>query len=139
MPVKRNASSKKLIEAVKNVLLQKNISVEVHQVADYLVLTTYIDVRDFLPLEFLKKVEISRLSVEDLRKLKKMALKETQKKEETSSIESAKQVKILSGPYKGMKGKLKRAYDRKADVYVSIFGTPVLITVSVDDIVPIDG
>lgn len=137
VPVKKNAS-KKLIETVKNILLQKNISVEVHQVADFLVLTTYIDVRDYLPLEFLKKVEVSRLSVEDLKKLKKMAFKEAQKKEETSSIVEAKQVKILSGPYKGMKGKLKRIFDGKAEVYVSVFGTPVSITVSVDDIIPID-
>ncbi|MEM4140970.1 MAG: KOW motif-containing protein [Nitrososphaeria archaeon] len=138
MPIKKNASSKKLMETVKNILLQKNISVEVHQVADFSVLTTYIDVRDYLPLEFLKKVEVSRLSVEDLKKLKKMAFKEAQKKEETSSIEGAKQVKILSGPYKGMKGKLKRIFDGKAEVYVSVFGTPVSITVFVDDIIPID-
>lgn len=138
MPIKKSASSRKLIEAIKNILLQKNISVEVHQVANFSVLTTYIDVRDYLPLEFLKKVEVSRLSVEDLKKLKKMALKEAKKKEETSSIEEAKQVKILSGPYKGMKGKLKRTFDGKAEVYVSIFGTPVSVTVSVDDIIPID-
>lgn len=138
MPIKKNASSKKLMETVKSILLQKNISVEVHQVADFSVLITYIDVRDYLPLEFLKKVEVSRLSVEDLKKLKKMAFKEAQKKEETPSIERAKQVKILSGPYKGMKGKLKRIFDGKAEVYVSVFGTPVSITVFVDDIIPTD-
>lgn len=138
MPVKKNASSKKLIEAIGSILTQKDILFETHPVADFLVLTTYIDVSKYLPYEILKKVEISKLSTSDLKKLKKIAFKETQKKEGASSIEEAKQVKILSGPYKGMKGKLKRIFDGKAEIYVSIFGTPVLVTVSVDDIVPIE-
>lgn len=124
------SKKRKLLSIIRNEYEKKGLFVEERSLSDYNYLVVSIH-----PAKILKKEIWESLVIEEIKRPEELT-KALRQREQSESIKEDAQVVIISGPYNGFKGRVKRLFDNDSiEVIVSIFGIPTVITVKKEDVV----
>lgn len=127
-------TDKRSAELLKRIYGQKNLTLMEVELLGEKYLVSHVNPVEVIPYDLLKRVKITRTNLEQVKKILE-AEKRSRKEEILGKIEPGVQVMVTGGPYRGMKGVVrKQLQDGKIEVLISVFGTPVPVTLSEEEI-----
>lgn len=123
---------KSTIKIIKKAFEKEGCLLKEHNLDGKIYLVSYVDPKEILPREILRRIKISQMSSKDLRELDRMPFKRVL---ESMEPKPGRRVKIIKGAYEGFQGIiLKELNNGRYQVAVSIFGMSVPIEVRKDEI-----
>ncbi|MGC9100044.1 MAG: transcription termination/antitermination protein NusG [Caldisericum sp.] len=125
---------RKLAKVVTKYYERSNFLIRQVEIGDNIYLISYINPAEVLPYDLLGKIKVERINIDQMKKILKSQEK-SKKQKILGEIGPGQKVVIINGPYKDMKGIINRVLpEGKCEVIVSVFGTPVPITVQQADL-----